>query len=180
MRRLGKCWIKRRGRGRAGRSEPSAAGRPWPALRRSRRAVAPTRRCKCRTKLCSIQTRRDSGQDGESWFLRTPLAAPRARFGTGCRRRNPISGRDTILYAKLRSSTILRVRTVLGPRASAARDAKNRGRRRDCDHGRSATSGCQTPFWRPVAKLCTIKPRAPARERVRPAASEFDRSCMGE
>jgi hypothetical protein len=27
-----------------------------------------------------------------------------------------------------------------------------------------------------VAKLCTIKPRAPARERVRPAASEFNRS----
>ena len=54
---------------------------------------------------------------------------------------NPtLSASCTIVCAKLRSSSILRVRTVLGPwqrrRASAARDAKNRGRRRDCDHGR--------------------------------------------
>ena len=37
---------------------------------------------------------------------------------------------------------------------------------------RLATSGCQTPFWRPVAKLCTIKPRAPARERAPEGAQD--------
>jgi hypothetical protein len=97
----------------------------------------------------------------------------------------------TIVCAKLRFSTILRVRTVL-VRVSVGARPRHATLRIAAAVAIATMVGSivfacaigdsdrQTPFWRPVAKLCAIKPRTPARERVQPAASEFNRSRFGE
>src|SRR5580765_636576 len=44
---------------------------------------------------------------------------------------------------------------------------------RSCSRVRPVTSGCLTPFWKPVGRPCAIRPEAPRRKPLQRTESEF-------